>query len=258
MAHTSCPNGHDMWNGDGKPVVWAFRVGFFREFMKQNPDCILDDNNQFSQLYDCVYDIPGEDLDCWYCEKCKGLVVFVDLSRYDFQRMDVVPVGRIIDYSDWEDYIALRDVPFEDFQEYYEGKNPLAAIESYDFEYRYKLSPDKKTIFAFDRDDRLVFGYYRSNYTEFSPNLEIRFGTGKDSVPYTPFADYKGKMDLTATPGMYAHLKDGRTVIIDEVICQGCSYRGRDIKMEGLPLVEFLHNDISSVAEEICKDVEVK
>ena len=35
MAHTSCPNGHDMWNGDGKPVVWAFRVGFFREFMKQ-------------------------------------------------------------------------------------------------------------------------------------------------------------------------------------------------------------------------------
>ena len=30
----SCPNGHGMWNGDGKHVVWAFRVGFFRDFVK--------------------------------------------------------------------------------------------------------------------------------------------------------------------------------------------------------------------------------
>ncbi|MBE5851170.1 MAG: hypothetical protein E7298_13725 [Lachnospiraceae bacterium] len=41
MAHASCPNGHGMWNGDGKPVVWAFRVGFFRDFMKTHPDCRL-------------------------------------------------------------------------------------------------------------------------------------------------------------------------------------------------------------------------
>ena len=27
MAHASCPNGHGMWDGDGKPIVWAFRVG---------------------------------------------------------------------------------------------------------------------------------------------------------------------------------------------------------------------------------------
>ena len=31
MAHTSCPSGHSMWNGDGKPVVYAFRVNFFKD-----------------------------------------------------------------------------------------------------------------------------------------------------------------------------------------------------------------------------------
>ena len=49
MAHASCPNGHGM--------------------------------------YDCVDDVPGEDLDCWYCDECKGLVVYVDISRYDFKRI---------------------------------------------------------------------------------------------------------------------------------------------------------------------------
>ena len=41
MAHTYCPNGHEMWNGDGKPVVYAFRVDFFRNFMKVHPDAVL-------------------------------------------------------------------------------------------------------------------------------------------------------------------------------------------------------------------------
>lgn len=258
MAHTACPNGHDMWNGDGKPVVWAFRVGYFRDFMKRHPDCVLNDDSEFWQLYDCVDDVPGEDLDCWYCEACKGLVVFVDLSRYDFQRMDTVPEAMITDFLDWEDYIALRDHLFEDFQKYYEEKSPLEAIETYDFEYRYRVSPDKKTIYAFGRDGRLAYGYYRSNYTEFSPDLEIRFGSENGAVPYTPFASYKGKMDLEAKVGMYAHLKDGRTIYIDAVVSPGHSYRGRDINKKGLPKVEFLHSDISCVLDEICKNIEVE
>jgi len=47
MAHASCPNGHGMWNGDGKPVVWAFRVGYFRDFMKRHPDCKLDEDSEY-------------------------------------------------------------------------------------------------------------------------------------------------------------------------------------------------------------------
>ena len=74
--------------GDGKPVVWAFRVGFIRDFMKAHPDCKLDRESEYWQMYDCVDDVPGEDLDCWYCDECKGLVVYVDISRYDFKRME--------------------------------------------------------------------------------------------------------------------------------------------------------------------------
>ena len=55
MAHVFCPNGHDMWNGDGQPVVWAFRTGFFCDFMKEHPDCILAVKNQNTMMYIVVF-----------------------------------------------------------------------------------------------------------------------------------------------------------------------------------------------------------
>ena len=33
MAHASCFNNHGLWDGDGTPSVWAYRVNFFREFI---------------------------------------------------------------------------------------------------------------------------------------------------------------------------------------------------------------------------------
>ena len=168
MAHASCPNGHDMWNGDGKPVVWAFRVGFFSDFMKTHPDCKLGEEPEYWQMYDCVDDVPGEDLDCWYCDECKGLVVHAGISRYDFKRMESLPDVKLANLDGWEEYIALRDREFEDFQEFYKGKNPIEAIEQYDFTYRYMLSPGRKTIYALDREGKIAFGYFRSNFTEFS------------------------------------------------------------------------------------------
>ena len=109
MSHALCPNGHGMWNGDGKPDVWAFRVGYFRDFMKAHPDCKLDEDSEYWQLYDCVDDIPGEDLNCWYCDECKGLVVYVDIARYDFKRMETIPDVKPEELAGWEEYIALRD-----------------------------------------------------------------------------------------------------------------------------------------------------
>lgn len=200
MAHAFCPNGHGMWNGDGKPVVWAFRVGYFRDFMKAHPDCKLDEGSEYWQLYDCVDDVPGEDLDCWYCDECKGLVVYVDIVRYDFKRMENVPDINPDDLAGWEDYIAMRDREFEEFQEFYEGKSPMEAIEQYSFIYRYKLSPDKKTFYALDKDGRIVFGYFKSNYTEFSPETEIRFGTDGDSVPYRPYEWEKRENGYQCSP----------------------------------------------------------
>lgn len=56
----------------------------------------------------------------------------------------------------------------------------------------------------------------------------------------------------------YAHTKDGRTVIIDEIIEEGKLYRGRDINAEGLPVVELKHEEISSLVYDICKNVTVE
>ena len=192
MAHASCPNGHGMWNGDGKPVVWAFRVNFFRDFMKGHPDCILGMDGKYGELFDCVEDVPGEDLDCWYCDECKGVVVFVDLLRYDYIRMEKLPPVAINEVADWEEYIALREAEFEDFQAYYEGKSPVEAIENYPFKFKYRLSPDKRSIYAFDRTGDIQFGYEQSGFQEFDPEMEIKFQSSDgEEISYRPFENYE-------------------------------------------------------------------
>lgn len=251
MAHASCPNGHDMWNGDGKPVVWTFRPDYIREYTKAHPECRLNEDPRYRQLYDCAHDVPGEDLDCWYCDKCKGLVVYVDIARYDFKRMETLPDIKPEELTGWDDYIAMRDWEFEEFQDFCEGKSPMEAIEQYDFPYRYKLSPDRKIFYAFDKEGQPAFGYYRSNFTEFSPDTEIRYSVDERIKPERPYEWAKGKRDIHVQPGRYAHTKAGHEIIIDSVIEEGKRYKGRDVCLEGLPVVEIEHSDITSVADEI-------
>lgn len=62
---------------------------------------------------------------------------------------------RLETVMDWNDYVALRDHPFEAFQDWYECKDPLSAIEEYDFEFRYKVSPDKNLFMHLIRAARL-------------------------------------------------------------------------------------------------------
>ena len=128
----------------------------------------------------------------------------------------------------------------------------MEAIEQYDFTYCCKLSPDKKTFYAIDREGQIAFGYFRSNYTEFSPEIEFRFGTGENSMSYRPYEWAKGEMDICVHPGQYAYTKDGREIIIDSVIECGKRYKGRDINQKELPEVEIAHSDIRRVADEIC------
>lgn len=259
MAHTACPNGHDMWNGDGEPVVWAFRVGFIRKFVEEHPDCRLGNNNsEYWQLFDCVDGVPGEDLDCWYCDECKGLTIFVDISRYDFKRMHVVPKLKINEILEWEEYIALRDQEFDEFQDCYEGINPFEAIETYPFKYRYRVSPDRKTIYAVDSDGKVAFGYLRSNYREFSPDMEVPLKTSGSRTAYKPYESKKGEFDIVVHVHQYAFTKDERIIFIDEIIEEGKLYRGRDIDIDGLPVVELKHEEISQIADEICKAVTVE
>ena len=147
--------------------------------------------------------------------------------------------------------VALRNREFEDFQDFYENKNPLEAIEQYDFTYRYKVSPDKRTIYAFDRNHDAAFGYYRSNYTEFSPKMELCFDTEKGIYYYQPCEMEEGEMDVHVRIGQYVHTIDNRTIIIDAIIEDGKRYRGRDINIKELPEVELKHSDIIIVKDEI-------
>ena len=155
-----------MWNGDGKPVVWVFGIDYFKKFMKEHPNCILSDKGDWWQIYDCYDEHPEEELDCWYCDECESIAVFTgeDKYRYDFEKMETVNNVSRDNIANWQDYVALKDRPFEDFQDWYEGRNPLAALEEYEFEYRYKVSPDKKFVYAIDSNGEVAFGYKQTRF----------------------------------------------------------------------------------------------
>lgn len=161
MAHCSCLNGHNMWNGDGKPVVWVYRVGFLYEYSFRHPGQKLSFHSEPFQIYDCTYEYPDEDLDCWYCDKCHALTVFIDSLniRYNFAEISEPLSMKEKDVADWDNYIALRDEEFEKFQDFYEGMTLIEAVEKYEFRYHYRVSPDKMVIYAFDRYGQFQFGY---------------------------------------------------------------------------------------------------
>lgn len=251
MAHTHCPAGHDMWNGDGKPVVYAYRVGFFEEFMKEHPDCVLG-SRDYLAIYDCVDYVMGEDLDCWYCDECQGLVVFVDNLRYDYVRMERTPSVLFSEVSSWEEYIGIRDQDFEDFSDAYQGKSPLDAIADYDFKYKYRLSPDKRTIYAFDRNQTISFAYSCAEYTQFSPDMEEWY-TDDQKEPYKPYSDYKGKVKLNIKTGCSLYLKDDRDVIVKDVISPGDRFWVVGAEDSGMVQEEITLDAVNSVHETFIK-----
>lgn len=160
-----------MWNGDGKPIIWAFRVDFIQKFSKRHPDRVLGLRDGFFQMYDCLENDPQEDLDCWYCDECHSLAVFVDSEhiRFDFEMMTETPAVMESDVADWTEYIALRDKEFETYMDFYEGMRPDEAVEKYRFRYKYRVSPDKKLIYAFDEGGTFQFGFSQKRLLRLEP-----------------------------------------------------------------------------------------
>lgn len=162
MAHCACMNGHSMWNSDGKPVIWAFRFRFFKEFTKNYPHYVLGEEPCL-EIYDC-YDIDNnesEELDCWYCEECKSLVVFAnnDQYRYDYKFLDEQIEIEISSLNNYEEYIAFHDREFENFSIFYEGMTTIEALEKYPRRLRCFVSPNKEIIYVFDNEGHYVFSY---------------------------------------------------------------------------------------------------
>ena len=166
MAHTSCLNDHSMWNGDGKPCVDAYRVDYFRDYMKKYPSYRLkriDAEHPYEdEIYDCIEYAPEEYLEMWYCDECGCLIVFYDDYKI---RLDYAPIKDVscVEFSSiqsWEDYVALRfDELCDEFVNFYDGMDPLSAVLEYKFKYRYKVSADRKTIYAYNDAKKVVFGF---------------------------------------------------------------------------------------------------
>lgn len=168
MAHCLCLNGHDMWNGDGKPIVYVFRVDLLKEFTRKHPTFRLGFDYDGS-LLDCMDEYPDEDLNCWYCDECRSLTIFIDSLniRYDFTRTDVLLKIKENDVLDWSKYIALRDEEFERFMDFYEGMTPNEAIEKFAFPYSCRISPDWMHIHIFDREGNYQFGFEQKRVLHF-------------------------------------------------------------------------------------------
>ncbi len=159
MAHTKCINGHTMWDGDGKPSVEAYRIGFFRELLDRDPDCIINHDDfygKYPYIYDCADGIPGEELDIWYCDECSSFLVFIDgeKERLDYIPCDIESVDNDLNYKEWEEYIAFREASetFEMFHDFCDGKSPLEALLTFGFKDRYFLSPDKRVIVRIENE----------------------------------------------------------------------------------------------------------
>lgn len=48
-----------------------------------------------------------------------------------------------------------------------EGMRPMEVLEKYSFRFRYRVSPDKKHIYAFDENGVFQFGYQCSRVLRF-------------------------------------------------------------------------------------------
>ena len=167
MAHCSCYYGHSMWNGDGKPVVWAFRLAFFEEFQREHPDIVLG-SEEYYALFDCFEQNRQEDLDCWYCDECGSFVVFVGDAQYGMFFVPVLIEEPLTEdqLSDWELYLAMRDQEFDEFSDQYDGKRPMDALMEYPIPYRCRVSPEKAKICVFNGEGKMIHYFEPRFYPE--------------------------------------------------------------------------------------------
>ncbi|MCH3962245.1 MAG: hypothetical protein LKE48_08985 [Solobacterium sp.] len=249
MAHLSCPNGHGMWNGDGKPVVYAYRVKYLLEYAQQHPDFkLLDNDSAIVDFDDIVCDSSDEELDCWYCDICKGLTVFRNICCFSYQRLEKLPELTIADVNHWEDYIAFRYKEYEGvFMDFCDGKSITEVLNTYPFHYSYKVSQDKMMIYAFDQGGSIAFGYQCIQYSETSPDYEMIFGESPNEIHYKPYDFYEEKFTVNVKEGMYAYMKNGRIIHVARIISSGKLYEGTDVDDASHTDIVIKHEDISFI-----------
>lgn len=173
MAHTKCPAGHIMWNGDGKPDVQAYRINYFSGFDQRHPEYKLHTDGGFPAIYDTYEEDghPEEEYDLWYCDECKGLAIFTidNRFRYDYVFSEPTEDDMNLFTDGWEEYYALRDDEYHDkFYDLCDNRTPWDVLSTYEFKRIYRVSPDKELIFAFlTKNSQLEFVYRLSIIHDF-------------------------------------------------------------------------------------------
>ena len=133
MSKISCPNGHIL--SSDKQLFSAYKVNDIYDFKNTLNDKV----------------------DCWYCDECQTVTVFRKsdqiIKRYDYKKYDYVPKDSIDNYLGLDDYVVIDD--------------ETQMSNNFDYKFYYKVSLDRKKIYAFDGNGNLVFRFYRLKYREF-------------------------------------------------------------------------------------------
>ena len=157
MAHIGCTCGKDLWNGDGKPVIWAFRVNYLYEILEKNPDIVWADDDYYI-LDEFFYD-TNEEPDIWFCDSCKRFSVFRGIER-DEERFNYTITLPLPDFENerWEEYILFRDWEYDEFDCNVEGRSLKDILQNYHFRKTCKVSPDKRFVNYYE-EGKLIRSY---------------------------------------------------------------------------------------------------
>jgi len=153
-----------MWDGDGKPTIWAYRLNFFRNLIKEEPDVRLSLEHGVA-MFDFVDGRPKEDLEVWHCDKCGRIQIFQYDKNHEYWKYyepkTEANIGEsaLINDKEWEDYIVFNDKEFEEF----ESKTDMWFLSSVINEYEYKkiarVSNDEKEIHYYNYEINKVIRY---------------------------------------------------------------------------------------------------
>ena len=165
MAHIGCTCGKDLWNGDGKPIIWAFRVNYLYDILRKKPNIIWCSDDYY--ILDEFFNGGKEDPDVWFCDSCKRFSVFYGNGR-DEERFNFTLTLPLPDFENekWEKYVLFRDWEYDKFDTEVENRLLSDILRNYHFKRTCMVSQDGRFINYYE-DGKLIRSYTLLESTKF-------------------------------------------------------------------------------------------
>lgn len=170
MAHCTCFNGHDMWNGCGEPDVYVYSLQLYKEFDALHPDFIVGEDDYYTDIYDIIFmpEFEGRmEIDCWLCPDCGSVAVFDSYPsvhkkfatfRFDYIQDSDCDITSF-HYHAWDQYFAVRTKELGIFDKFVEGKKPYEALITCPVGDIAYVSSDHKHIFVINLSTKQITPY---------------------------------------------------------------------------------------------------